>query len=242
MSAVTTTAPPIGATTGSPTGAARLLALVAVAASLALWLGGCGGRPAQAPSPTSGSASPSASPAASSAGPPAASSSASTGPALVYRAPGNLCTTVDATPLRRQAGAPQPQPVAWTERGPVSTLLMCTVRLGSYGNAGAVVVAAEVFTDRPAQAAYEKLRDQEDTVSPVERVGADAYSYVDSGGRPHVAAYDANMHLIVQYVPTTPLNHPQRLIPALAEVCRNTIAGLYRHSHPASPDQWRRPG
>ena len=232
----------------SGTAAARLLTVVAVIASVGLWLGACGGRSAQAPGPTPDSSvsatnsTSTTSPSASLSASPSASSAASTNPAVVYRAPGNLCTAPDAPHLRRPAGDPQPQPVAWTERAPASTLLMCTVRLGSYGNAGAVIVAAEVFTDRPAQPAYEKQRDQEENISPVARLGADAYSYVDSGGRPHVAAYDANLHLIVQYVPTTALNHPEQLLPALAEVCRNTIAGLYRHSHPASPDQWRRPG
>jgi len=223
--------------------AARVLVVVAVLACLGLWIVGCAGRSAQAPGPApasepsggSGTVWPSASPSSSMSSPASAS-------AVVYRAPGNLCTAVDATPLRQQTGAAQPQPVAWTRRGPASTLLSCTVRLGSYGNSGAVVVAAEIFTDRPAQAAYEKERDREDTVSPVPRLGADAYSYVDSAGRPHVAAFDANLHLVVQYVPTTALNEPQRFIPALAEVCRNTIAGLYRHSNPASPGGWRRPG
>jgi len=168
-----------------------------------------------------------------------ASPPASTNP-VVYRAPGNLCTVADATALRQQAGAPQPQPVAWTKRSPTSTVLSCTVRLGSYGNAGAVIVAAEIFTGQPAQGTYEKQRDREDNLSPVPQLGTGGYSYIDSGGRPHVAAWDANLHLIVWYVPTTALNEPQHLIPALVEVCRNTIAGLYRYSNPASPGGWRR--
>jgi len=237
----------------SGTSASRVLAVVAVLAALGLWSGGCGGRSAQAPGPTPSadvggaggllsaspsapsSASPSASPSTSlSASPPA-----STNP-VVYRAPGNLCTVADATPLRRQAGVPQAQPVAWMNRSPASTLLSCTVRLGSYGNAGAVIVAAEIFTSQPAQGAYEKHRDGEDNLGPVRQLGTGGYSYVDSGGRPHVAAWDANLHLIVWYVPTTVLNEPRHLIPALVEVCRNTIAGLYRFSYPASPGGWRR--
>jgi len=215
-----------------------VLAVVAVTA-VVVGMAGCGGRTAQAPGPD-----PTVSP--TSAGTPIASASpvpaGSASPTPVYRAVGNLCPIVDVSPLRRLTGPAQPQPAARINRTPVSTVMACTIPAGSYGNAGAVIAVAEVFTDRPATAAFEQLRDAEDNVAPVTGLGTDAYSYVDAGGRPVVVAYHANLHVLVQYVPNTVLNNPQQLVGALVEICRSVIAGLNRLTYPsATPNGWRRP-
>jgi len=208
--------------TATGTLAARSLAVVAAIVAVLLWAAGCGGTPAGSSAPAT-TVSPA--PGRSASATPQASSGV---PPTSYRPVGNVCPAVDVSAFAQRVGKAELKPTAWVDRTGSSTLLSCTVRLGSLGNAGAVIVVAEVFDDRSAQQPFRRLREQQDSTTPLTGVGTEAYSYLDAGNRPHVVAYDANLHLIVQYVPNTPLNHPQDLVPALTEVCKATITGLQR--------------
>lgn len=225
----------------------RTLPAVAVAVAIVgLVVAGCG--PGRGTSPAAAPTTPAApTPATSSGGPAApavtaAPSASPTAPGAAYRAVGNLCTAVDVSALRAQVGAAEPKPAARFQRTDSGTILSCTIRLGSLGNAGAVIVLAYIYADHTAQQPFQALRALENyPATPVPGVGTEAYSYLDHSNRPHVAAWDANLQLGVLYLPNRPLNNPRDLLPALIEVCKATIAALQRLSTAPAGTGGRRP-
>jgi len=204
-------------------------AAAVLAAAVVVGLAACG--PARTTAPAAAPTGSATAPVTASVAPPASPR----GSGMAYRAVGNLCTATDVSALEPQVGKAEPKPVARFDRTDSGVILSCTIRMGSLGNAGAVIVLAYMYDDHSAQQAFQMLRELENYPSTaVPGLGAEAYSYLDTGNRPHVAAYDANLQLSVLYVPTRPLNNPRDLFPPLVQVCEATIALLQRHSAPSA--------